>query len=218
MRSSAVVLAVLLAVGAQLPQPDVDWKVWGGPDRNFIARSAGLFAGTPEKWISTPPKRLWERPLGDGYSAIAVEGDRLYTGFRRGSSDVFVAIDAATGKSLWEFNYPAPFTNAFASDVGPGPYAMPQVVGDRIVTASGIGQIHSIDKTDRSVGVVARSVQAVWWQPSRLRLLVACAAVQGLLDRARRWERQRRACVFARRTARRSGARRASRARTPHPS
>ena len=152
MRSSAVVMAVLLGVGAQLPQPDVDWKVWGGPDRNFIARSAGLFAGIPEKWISTAPRRLWERPLGDGYSAIAVEGDRLYTGFRRGSSDVFVALDAGTGKTIWEFNYPAPFTNAFASTVGPGPYAMPQVVGDRVVTASGIGQIHSIDKnTGQSV-------------------------------------------------------------------
>lgn len=152
MRSSALALAALLIVGARLPQPDADWKVWGGPDRNFIARSPGLFAGVPEKWISNPPRRLWERPLGDGYSAIAVEGDRLYTGFRRGSSDVFVALDAGTGKTIWEFNYPAPFTNAFASDVGPGPYAMPQVVGDRVVTASGIGQIHSIDKnTGQSV-------------------------------------------------------------------
>jgi outer membrane protein assembly factor BamB len=152
MRSSALALAALLIVGARLPQPDADWKVWGGPDRDFIARSPGLFAGAPEKWISTPPRRLWERPLGDGYSAIAVEGDRLYTGFRRGTSDVFVALDAGTGKTIWEFSYPAPFTNAFASDVGPGPYAMPQVVGDRVVTASGIGQIHSIDRnTGQSV-------------------------------------------------------------------
>jgi outer membrane protein assembly factor BamB len=142
-----VALAVFSGVAAQVAPPGADWKVWGGPDRNFITRSTGLaFFTGPEKWISSPPKRLWERPLGDGYSAIAVEGDRLYTGFRRGSSDVFVALDAATGKTIWEFNYPAPFSNAFPSDVGPGPYAMPQVVGDRIVTASGIGQIHSLDK------------------------------------------------------------------------
>ncbi len=153
MRSPALALAALLIVSARQPQPDADWKVWGGPDRNFIARAPGLFAGAPEKWISNPPRRLWERPLGDGYSAIAVERDRLYTGFRRGTSDVFVALDAGTGKTIWEFSYPAPFTNAFASDVGPGPYAMPQVVGDRVVTASGIGQIHSIDKN---------TGQAVW--------------------------------------------------------
>lgn len=160
MRRSTVALVVIVAMsavpavigrqqpagrGASAPATDVDWKVWGGPDRNFIARAPGLFTG-PEKWISSAPEKVWERPLGDGYSAIAVEGDRLFTGFRRGSSDVFAAIEATGGKTLWEFNYPAPFANAFASGVGPGPYAMPQVVGDRIVTASGIGQIHSLDK------------------------------------------------------------------------
>jgi outer membrane protein assembly factor BamB len=30
--------------------------------------------------------------------------------------------------------------------VGPGPYAMPQVAGDRVITASGTGKVHSIDK------------------------------------------------------------------------
>jgi outer membrane protein assembly factor BamB len=149
MRRSALVLVALVAIGAAArsqPAPTPEWKVWGGPERNFVVPATGLFAGAQAKWISSPPKRLWERPLGDGYSGIAVEGDRLYTGYRQGSSDVFVALEAATGKTIWEFSYAAPFTNAFASDVGPGPYAMPQVVGDRIVTASGIGQIHSIDK------------------------------------------------------------------------
>ena len=55
-------------------------------------------------------------------------------------------LDAASGKTLWEFDYPAPFRNSYAESVGPGPYAMPQVVGDRLVAASGIGQIHSLDK------------------------------------------------------------------------
>jgi len=44
------------------------------------------------------------------------------------------------------YEYSATFRNAYHEGVGPGPYAMPQVIGDRVVTASGIGQIHSLDK------------------------------------------------------------------------
>jgi len=84
--------------------------------------------------------------LGDGYSPIAEESGVLYTAFRRGSKDVVTAIHAATGKTRWEYEYENPFTNAFSEKVGPGPYAMPQVIGARVVTASGTGKIHSLDK------------------------------------------------------------------------
>ncbi|MCI0387768.1 MAG: PQQ-like beta-propeller repeat protein [Acidobacteria bacterium] len=135
------------------PKPAVggSWRVWGGPQRDFLTTSAGIFTAGSEKWMSNPPKKLWERPLGDGYSAIAVEDRVLYTAFRRDSNDVVTALDVNSGKTIWEFTYAAPFKNAF-SEAAPGPYAMPQVIGDHVVTASGIGQIHSLDKlTGKSV-------------------------------------------------------------------
>ena len=122
------------------------WTLWGGPQRDFITSGTGLFSKTGDKWIANPPKKVWERPLGDGYSAVAVENGVLYTAFRRDSNDVVTALDAANGVTKWEFSYAAPFANAY-SDVGPGPYSMPQVVGDRVVSVSGIGQLQSIDKT-----------------------------------------------------------------------
>lgn len=70
----------------------------------------------------------------------------LFTAYRRGTKDVVIALDAANGKTVWEYEYESPFSNAYAEAVGPGPYAMPQVVGDRVVTASGTGKIHSLDK------------------------------------------------------------------------
>jgi outer membrane protein assembly factor BamB len=88
---------------------------------------------------------VWSRPLGDGYSGFAEENGVLYTAYRRGSKDVVTALDAATGKTVWEYDYDAPFQNNY-SEVGPGPYAMPQVIGDRVVTAGGTGKIHSLDK------------------------------------------------------------------------
>lgn len=119
-----------------------DWRVWGGKDRDFIVHTSGL----ADSWPASGPRKLWTRPLGDGYSAIAEEGGVLYTAFRRRLSDVITAIDAATGKTIWEYDYLNPFTNDYSEKVGPGPYAMPQVVGDRIVTASATGKIFSLNK------------------------------------------------------------------------
>src|SRR5262245_58553413 len=119
-----------------------DWLLWGGRGRDFVAPDTELLSS----WPAGGPRKLWSRDLGDGYSGIAVEGTTLYTAYRRGSQDVVIALDARTGKTLWEFAYEAAFKNAYSEAVGPGPYAMPQVVGDRLVTASGIGQIYSIDK------------------------------------------------------------------------
>lgn len=124
------------------PDPSKDWLQWGGPRRDFVTPATGL----PTLWPANGPRKLWSRTLGDGYSGIAVEGATLYTAYRRGSQDVITALDARTGKTLWEYAYEATFRNAYSEAVGPGPYAMPQVVGDRLVTASGIGQIHSLDK------------------------------------------------------------------------
>jgi hypothetical protein len=134
--------AFLCAAQTRKSPPPAGWPVWGGPGRDFVTTSTGILGGPASGWISTPPRTLWKRPLGDGYSAIAEENGVLYTAYRRGSNDVVIALDALTGKTIWEHEYPAPFRNAFA-EAAPGPYAMPQVIGARVVAASGVGQIHS---------------------------------------------------------------------------
>ena len=132
----------LAATPAAPAVPPESWRLWGGPRGNFVTPSTGL----ADAWPKEGPPRLWSRPLGDGYSGIAEENGTLFTAFRRGASDVVVALDASSGKTVWEYAYDAPFHNSYSEGVGPGPYAMPQVVGDRVVTASGTGRIHSIDK------------------------------------------------------------------------
>ena len=144
-----VMLAQTTSISGQTQRPPSqhqqaagDWLQWGGPRRDFIASATGL-AST---WPSAGPRKIWNRALGDGYSAIAVEGTTLYTGYRRASKDVIAAIDARTGTDIWEYAYENPFQNSYSEGVGPGPYAMPQIIGDRVVTASGTGKIHSLDK------------------------------------------------------------------------
>src|SRR5688500_13845657 len=124
--------------GAAVPRAtEESWRVWGGPQRDFNATATGLFRSSGEKWLSTAPRKLWERALGDGYSAIAVEDGILYTGYRWDTNDVVMALEAGTGKPVWEFSYRAPFTIPYSDAVGPGPCAMLQVIGVRVVTARG---------------------------------------------------------------------------------
>jgi outer membrane protein assembly factor BamB len=118
-----------------------DWLVWGGPTRDFRSPATGL-AGS---WPAAGPPRVWTRQLGEGFSAAAVEGNRLYTTYSQPGREVIVALDAATGKTVWEYAYETT-VNKGAKDVGFGPYAMPQVIGDRLVTVGGTGRLHSLDK------------------------------------------------------------------------
>ena len=58
------ILAVLIALAAGAAPPA--WPQWGGPSRNFVVDAPPLAT----TWPADGPKRLWERTLGDGYSAI----------------------------------------------------------------------------------------------------------------------------------------------------
>jgi outer membrane protein assembly factor BamB len=124
-----------------------DWTQWGGPHRNFIVEAKGLATAWPEKG----PNQLWKRDLGEGYSAIAAEGGRLYTMYQRGEEEVVIALDAATGKTLWEHPYHAPITANMTN--APGPRATPLVVGNWLYTAGATGKLHCLDK---------RSGKVVW--------------------------------------------------------
>lgn len=119
-----------------------DWAQWGGPQRNFKSDVKGLATTWPE----TGPRRLWQRELGDGYSAIVAEGGTLYTMYRKGDHEVVIALDAATGKTIWEFSYAAPFSSDYDMSNGPGPHATPLVAGNMVFTSGATGKLHSLDK------------------------------------------------------------------------
>ena len=96
-RVSNLALAIIFMV-ASGPARAEDWPSWGGPRGDFTV-DAGRLA---ESWPDEGPPRLWERPLGRGYSAVIVQNGKLYTMYGDGNDDVLVALDVATGKTLWE--------------------------------------------------------------------------------------------------------------------
>lgn len=120
---------------------DAEWPQFGGPHRNFTADSTGLAAS----WPAAGPKKLWDRPLGEGYSGIAVDNGTLFTMYRKGDQEVMVALEAATGKTLWEYVYSAPGTG-MALENGPGPHVTPLIVGDKVCTVGINALMHCFDK------------------------------------------------------------------------
>ena len=160
-RASLIPAAVLLAVAtvlgvqafARAPQAGAaaSWPQWGGPSRNFVVDAKGLSA----VWPSAGPKQLWTRALGEGHSSILVEHGRLYTMYRpagmlslvrRSQEEVVAALDAATGRTIWEFEYPSS-TSGVDFSQGAGPHATPLLSGDRLFAASTRRELIALDKT-----------------------------------------------------------------------
>ena len=118
-----------------------DWLQWGGPTRNFMSDAKGLAAS----WPPAGPKKLWSRALGEGHSSILTENGRLFTMYRRqGREEVIVALDAATGKTVWEVMYPAP-TAGLDFSQGAGPHSTPLIVGGRLFATGSRAELIAID-------------------------------------------------------------------------
>ena len=101
--AGTVVLAGFTAVvAAQNAGPD--WPQWRGPRRDGT-----LTAFTePKVWPDTLTQR-WKITVGEGYATPILVGNRVYQFSRQGENEVMRAIDAATGKVIWEKSYAAPF-------------------------------------------------------------------------------------------------------------
>jgi outer membrane protein assembly factor BamB len=135
---------------AQTPAPA--WLQWGGPTRDFMVSSTGL-ANT---WPAAGPRRLWTRPLGEGHSAILFENGRLYTQYRpltsggRSQEEIVAALDAATGKTLWEHRYPSPTAGVDYSE-GAGPHSTPAIIGDKLIAVGSRREFMALDKNTGKV-------------------------------------------------------------------
>ncbi|MGH9880338.1 MAG: PQQ-binding-like beta-propeller repeat protein, partial [Pyrinomonadaceae bacterium] len=122
-------------------QAQAEWPQWGGPGRNFVSNSTGLAAS----WPQSGPKQLWSRALGEGHSAIVVDGNTLYTMYSKGEQEYVVALAAATGKTIWEVKYDAP-TAGIDYEYGFGPHSTPLLVGDLLYTVGSVGKLQALDK------------------------------------------------------------------------
>jgi len=153
--SLAAVLAAAAHVSLDAQNPSANWTQWGGPNRDFTITNSPPLA---DSWPETGPRQIWSRPLGPGHSTILVENGRLYTMFRNGdgaarngpfdAEETVIAMDAATGKTLWEHKYASKLQD-FSR--GAGPHSTPLIVGDRLFTIGTNKEMYAFDKNSGKV-------------------------------------------------------------------
>jgi outer membrane protein assembly factor BamB len=118
-----------------------DWVQWRGPNRDG---SVPLFT-PPRVW----PEALtlkWKVDVGAGYANPLVVGSRLYTFTRREEDEVVTALEADTGRVVWETRSPASFTvNSGAARHGPGPKSTPVFAHGKLFTLGMTGRVTALD-------------------------------------------------------------------------
>ncbi len=77
--------------------------------------------GLKDTWPPSGPRVVWKRPLGEGYSSPSVENGVVYTMYGKPREEVVTALDAETGKTLWEHTTPMTFQSDVAREMGNGP-------------------------------------------------------------------------------------------------
>ncbi len=133
----------VLILAALLPCPGFaeDWLRWGGPAGDFTVEAGAL----AETWPADGPRRLWKRPLGEGYSSILFRDGRLFTMVRNGENEITVALDARTGSTLWEHHDAPRLWPDMTEDFGLGPNGTPLIAGDRIIAIGISGRLRGLD-------------------------------------------------------------------------
>lgn len=116
-----------------------DWPQFLGPTRN------GVYAGEDlaRDWPPAGPPKVWEKPVGHGWSGPVVAGHKLILCQRQGDQDVVACLDSQTGNSLWTFAYPTSYQDDFGFD--DGPRATPSIVSGRVYTFGAQGMLHCLN-------------------------------------------------------------------------
>ena len=114
-----------------------DWPEFRGPARD--SRLPGTVFATD--WDESPPRELWRRRVGLGWSSFTVIDDFIFTQEQRGDNEVVVCYRADTGDEMW-VNLSA---ERFEESMGSGPRATPTFRDGRLYTLGATGILQWLD-------------------------------------------------------------------------
>jgi len=130
-----VVAAGWIAAVPSLALDAVDWPQFRGPDRDGISKDTRWNPGALNKGATI----LWTAKVGNGYSAVSVLGDRVFTAGNEGNKDTIFALSSKDGKVLWKYSYPC------QGGSYPGPRATPATDGKVVYFMSREGLVLCLD-------------------------------------------------------------------------
>lgn len=148
MRTSILMLILLAA-----PQSfAADWPQWMGPKRDNVWREEGIVAELP----SGGPKIAWRAPVAGGYAGPAVADGKVFVADYVTEDNIHVAnferkeftgvervraLDEATGKELWKYEYPVKYTISYPA----GPRCTPAVSDGKVYSLGAEGNLVALD-------------------------------------------------------------------------
>ena len=153
-----------------------DWPAFCGAARDECRH--GMTFSTD--W-STPPRALWRRKIGPGWSSFIAVGGYLFTQEQRGENEMVTCYDAATGELVWQNSVMGRFEDAMG--LGPprnarvfrGHALYPRLYGHRAVPR----------RADRRSALATRAGQGRQSGRSDVWLLEFAAGCGGLRHRLR---------------------------------
>lgn len=137
MEAAPAVLEESLA-GVDITLAGSDWPGFRGRLRD--GRQPGIVLNAD--WGQAPPKSIWKKAIGPGWSSFSVAGNRLFTQEQRGDDEAVVCLDAATGDVLWVFAYPSRFWEATA---GAGPRGTPTIADEGLFALGANGMLVALN-------------------------------------------------------------------------
>ena len=142
----------LAALASAASAQAASWPQWRGPGRDGLSPETGLL----DRWPDGGPELLWKvEALGEGYSSYAVVDGKLYTQGQEDGRQHLIAVDAASGATLWK----TPHGDTYGNNRGNGPRGAPTFDGGRLYAIGGDGNLVC---TDAATGKIV-------WQKHLLR-------------------------------------------------
>lgn len=150
MRQCPIVPVALFVISLALPSSPIgavsekDWPQYRGPQRSGESAARKVF---PDSDFGL--EVAWKRPLGSGYSGIAVVGNRAVTMFTADQHDVIAAFDTDTGDELWRQVLAEVYKGHTGSD--DGPLSTPVIADDTVYGLGPRGNLLAVDLTSGAV-------------------------------------------------------------------
>ena len=115
-----------------------DYPQFLGQNRNGVIATTQLNLD----WGNSPPRLVWRRPVGAGWSGFAIAGNSAITQEQENDREKVVCYELHTGDVKWSHQDYAKYDTPPA---GLGPRATPTISGNRVYTVGSTGILNCLD-------------------------------------------------------------------------